>query len=109
MGVPQELLIINCETDIHLKVLTRLHDLIDKYDKNYQLSWKDVFKILNSPFKTVVGESGSSFSSDKVQLLIEKSFDTIKLILDEFMSTLPFDQFKLLIDTLANFVYQNMI
>lgn len=106
MGVPQELLIINCETDIHLKVLTRLHDLIDKYDKNYQLSWKDVFKILNSPFKTVVGESGSSFSSDKVQLLIEKSFDTIKLILDEFMSTLPFDQFKLLIDTLANFVYQ---
>ncbi|RCK64123.1 Protein MON2 [Candida viswanathii] len=105
MGMPQELLIVNCETEIHLKILTRLHDLIDKYDKNYQQSWKEVFQILNTPFKTVVGEHGSS-SSDKVQLLVEKSFDTIKLILDEFMSTLPFDQFKLLIDTLANFVYQ---
>ena len=113
----RKLLINNRETEIHLLILTTLHTLIDKYDKNYQQTWNEVFKLLNTPFRTVkkdeVEETINNDDTrsdegvllkDKTQLLVEKSFDTLKLILDEFLSTLPFNQFKLLIDTLSNFV-----
>lgn len=40
-------------------------------------------------------------------MLIDSSFATLKLILDEFMSTLPFKQLKLLIGTLFNFCSQS--
>ncbi|EMG45209.1 hypothetical protein G210_5213, partial [Candida maltosa Xu316] len=107
MGSPQEVLIANCETEIHLSILTTLHNLIDKYDKNYQQSWHEVFKILNTPFKVSITDSVAVTDDGNTRgKLIEKSFDSLKLILDEFLSTLPFTQFKLLIDTLAKFVYQ---
>lgn len=120
MGSSKELLINNRETEIHLLILTTLHTLIDKYDKNYQQTWNEVFKLLNTPFRTVKKEDDVEEAinnddtkpdegisvKDKTQLLVEKSFDTLKLILDEFLSTLPFNQFKFLIDTLSNFVYQ---
>ncbi|CAI5757098.1 unnamed protein product [Candida verbasci] len=102
MGVPQELLVWNWETEIHLSILTTLHSLIDKYDTYYQHSWNKVFIILNTPFKL----SQNANLKDKLQLLVEKSFDTLKLILDEFLLTLPFDQFKYLIDTLIKFCDQ---
>ena len=119
MGSSKELLINNRETEIHLLILTTLHTLIDKYDKNYQQTWNEVFKLLNTPFRTLKKDEVEEtinyddtrsdegvLLKDKTQLLVEKSFDTLKLILDEFLSTLPFNQFKLLIDTLSNFVYQ---
>lgn len=53
MGSSKELLINNRETEIHLLILTTLHTLIDKYDKNYQQTWNEVFKLLNTPFRTV--------------------------------------------------------
>lgn len=103
-GPPKELLTLNCETEIHLSVLTELHSLIDNYDTHYQGSWAKVFKILNTPFNTM--KSDDQNLKEKLQLLVEKSFDTLKLILDEFLSSLPFKQFKILIDTLVNFAYQ---
>ena len=97
MGSSKELLINNRETEIHLLILTTLHTLIDKYDKNYQQTWNEVFKLLNTPFRTVkkdeVEETINNDDTrsdegvllkDKTQLLVEKSFDTLKLILDEF-------------------------
>ncbi|EGW32469.1 uncharacterized protein SPAPADRAFT_55914 [Spathaspora passalidarum NRRL Y-27907] len=102
LGLAQELLVLNCETDIYLTILTTLHELIDKYDTFYQKSWNKVFHILNLPFTI----SGNGATADKFRLLVEKSYDTLKLILDEFLSSLPFDQYKLLIDTLGNFVDQ---
>ncbi|KAG5420963.1 MON2 [Candida metapsilosis] len=103
-GPPKELLTLNCETEIHLSVLTELHSLIDNYDTHYQGSWAKVFEILNTPFKAT--EPGDYNLKEKLQLLVEKSFDTLKLILDEFLSSLPFKQFKILIDTLVNFASQ---
>lgn len=99
LGKPQELLGINCEIEIHLLVLTTLHQLIDKYDKFYQNSWDIVFKILNTPFQSKLG-------SNNKKLLLDSSFDTLKLILDEFIFSLPFAQLKILIDTLYNFCKQ---
>ncbi|CAH2351234.1 protein Mon2p [[Candida] railenensis] len=99
LGKPQELLGINCEIEIHLSVLTTLHQLIDKYDKFYQNSWDIVFKILNTPFQSKLG-------SNNKKSLLDSSFDTLKLILDEFIFSLPFAQLKILIDTLYNFCKQ---
>ncbi|KAG2735004.1 hypothetical protein G9P44_001218 [Scheffersomyces stipitis] len=107
LGIPQELLVLNCETELHLLTLTTLHELIDKYDTYYQSSWHTVFTIINTPFKTVGSLSEDNNLKEKNRLLIEKSFDTLKLILDEFMSSLPYDQLKLLIDTLHNFCSQH--
>ncbi|KAI5967658.1 MON2 [Candida margitis] len=105
-GPPKELLTLNCETEIHLSVLTELHSLIDNYDTHYQGSWAKVFEILNTPFKTIDSNNDQNLK-EKLQLLVEKSFDTLKLILDEFLSSLPFKQFKILVDTLVNFAYQS--
>lgn len=101
LGKPQELLVVNCETEIHLLVLTTLHQLIDTYDKYYQNSWEIVFSILNTPFKSTENEE-----SEKLKLLLACSFDTLKLILDEFIFSLPFDQVRILIDTLFEFCKQ---
>ncbi|KAK6203232.1 uncharacterized protein RJT21DRAFT_104330 [Scheffersomyces amazonensis] len=109
LGIPQELLVLNCETEIHLSTLTILHQLIDQYDSYYKDSWNTVFTILNTPFKV----TEKSFSKEEVnlreriRLLIEKSFDTLKLILDEFLTSIPSNQLILLIDTLYNFCSQS--
>lgn len=102
LGAPKELLVQNCEIEIHLLLLTTLHNFIDKYDTYYQNSWNQVFKILNTPFRNIEFEE----RENKTISLITSSFETLKLILDEFISTFPFDQLKFLIDTLYNFCNQ---
>ncbi|KAI5950969.1 MON2 [Candida jiufengensis] len=104
-GIPKELLVLNCETEIHLIILTNLHFLIEKYDMHYQNSWEKVFEILNTPFE-VTGTDDLNLK-EKFQSLVEKSFETLKLILDEFLLSLPFQQLKKLIDTLINFANQS--
>lgn len=107
LGRPNEHLILNCETEMHLTILSRLHSLIDEHDKYFQDSWDTVFKILNTVFintdKVSVQDNNLA---DKIVQLISTSYDTLKLILDEFMTTLPFNQLKSLIDTLLNFCSQ---
>ncbi len=105
-GQTLELLVMNCETEIRLLVLTALHQMIDKYDTYYQNSWDIVFKIVNSSFSidgAIVYGKG-----DQLRLLLSSSFETLKLILDEFIFSLPFDQVKILIDTLYNFSKQEI-
>ncbi|KAG7660662.1 MON2 [[Candida] subhashii] len=104
----QELLLINCEIEILLSMLTTLYELIDKYDTYYQKCWNKVFLILNTPFVIINNNNETSHTSidEKYRLLIEKSFNSLKLILDEFLLNLSFDQIKLLTDTLGNFVDQ---
>ncbi|ODV77974.1 uncharacterized protein CANTADRAFT_7444 [Suhomyces tanzawaensis NRRL Y-17324] len=106
LGVPKELLVLNCETEIHHLCLSTLYELIDKYEVHYKNSWNIVFEILDTPFKTTSWYNEDKNLREKMRLLIDSSFRTLKLILDEFMSTLPFSQLKLLIDTLHNFCSQ---
>ncbi|KAK6463936.1 hypothetical protein DFJ63DRAFT_56528 [Scheffersomyces coipomensis] len=109
LGIPHELLVLNCETEIHLSTLTILHQLIDQYDSYYKNSWHTVFTILNTPFKvtqdTLINKDEVNLR-ERIRLLIEKSFDTLKLILDEFLTSIPSNQLILLIDTLYNFCSQ---
>lgn len=106
MGLPNELLVLNCETEMHLLVLTTLHELIDKFDKYYQNSWHTVFRILNTSFRSAEADKEDNNLKEKIRLVIDSSFNTLKLILDEFMSSLPFDQMHILIETLYNFCHQ---
>ncbi|ODQ77084.1 hypothetical protein BABINDRAFT_163819 [Babjeviella inositovora NRRL Y-12698] len=110
MDIPEELLVLNTEVEIILNVLNTLQSLLDRHGIFYKNSWDVVFKILNSPFKF------SRFSEDdaiadatlkeKIRLLIVSAFDTMKLIMDEFLFSLSSYQVKILIDCLYNFSEQ---
>lgn len=97
---------VNCSREIHLIVLTTLHSLVDNYDKYYKNDWERVFQILVTVFTITEDVHEGSTEEDKDRQLIEKSFDTLKLILDEFMNSLPVDQLKYLVDTLYRYVIQ---
>lgn len=108
-GLPQseELLVSNCETEMHLTVLTTVRSLIDEFDDRFQNCWGLVFTILRSVFHKHAGIEGQDKKLDeKTRLLISTSFDTLKLILDEFLTTLPEEHLRTLIDTLVNFCSQ---
>ncbi|GEQ68999.1 hypothetical protein JCM33374_g2669 [Metschnikowia sp. JCM 33374] len=107
LGRAQELLIMSCETEMHLIVLKTLHSLIDDYDSYYQNSWDLVFKILITAFVNTEDQSVQGTKLvEKIVMLISTSFDSLKMILDEFLATLPFNQLKSLIDTLLKFCSQ---
>lgn len=106
LGIPTELLVLNCETEVHLLILRTLYELIDQYDSYYKSSWDLVFVTLNTSFRQMGGQDEDHHRHEKITLLIDSSYGTLKLILDEFMSSLPFNQLKMLIDTLYNFCCQ---
>lgn len=107
LGMPEERLILNCETEMHLTILLHLHLLIDAHDRLFQNSWDLVFKVLETAFYHTRGEAIKNNNSvERIQKIIFMSFSTLKLILDEFLTTLPFNQLKSLIDTLLNFCSQ---
>lgn len=106
LGTPQEYLVLNCETELHLTVLVTVHGLIDGYVEKYQNTWDLVFDIMNTAFVNSKDASADSNLNDKILSLITTSFETLKLILDEFLTTLPLSQLKSLIDTLLNFCSQ---
>lgn len=106
LGRPQEHLVLNCETELHLTILKTAHGLIDGYVERYQKSWDLVFEILNTAFINTQDSSNDNNLNAKILSLISTSFGTLKLILDEFLTTLPTSQLKSLIDTLLNFCSQ---
>lgn len=106
LGTPQEYLVLNCETELHLTVLVTVHGLIDGYVEKYQNTWDLVFDIMNTAFVNSQDASADANLNDKILSLISTSFETLKLILDEFLTTLPSSQLKSLIDTLLNFCSQ---
>ncbi|OBA23039.1 hypothetical protein METBIDRAFT_34511 [Metschnikowia bicuspidata var. bicuspidata NRRL YB-4993] len=106
-GRAHELITLSCETEMHLSVLVTLHGLIDDYDRWYQNSWDAVFKILKTAFiNTEEDTLQSTKLVEKIVMLISTSFGSFKMILDEFLLTLPFNQLKSLIDTLMKFCSQ---
>lgn len=106
LGTPQEYLVLNCETELHLTILVTVHGLIDGYVEKYQNTWDLVFEIMNTAFVNSQDSSVDTNLNDKILSLISTSFETLKLILDEFLTTLPTSQLKSLIDTLLNFCSQ---
>lgn len=108
LGTPKDHLTTDCEAEIHLIILLTLHEHINEYDTYYQSYWNLAFEILNTVFvRANVRHDHDHKLEEKIRLLISTSFGTLKMILDEFLSSLPSEHFKPLIDTLLNFCQQN--
>ena len=99
-----ELLTINNQIEIHLIILDTLNQLIENYDKTLTKtdSWIIIFNLINNPFSLNLDEQ----LKEKMNLLVNSSFNSLKLIVNEFMVNLPTSKFKILIDTLNNFCLQ---
>lgn len=106
LGRSPELLVFNCEIDMHLTLLSVARKLIDEHDKHYKESWNLVFVLLNSPFIYTQETVSEAKVAEKVAHSIAMSFDILKLILDEFLGTLPFRELRALLDSLVNFCSQ---
>lgn len=106
LETPSEYMVANCEAEIHLLVLSTLHDQINEYDAQYCHYWSSVFTILNTVFMPTVPKGSDHKLEDRIRLLIAMSFGTLKMILDEFLSSLAAEYVQALIDTLLNFCQQ---
>lgn len=109
LGTPTEHLEMNFRAEIHLVIFSTLHEHINEYDSHYQNYWNLVFEILNTVFvRTDLNHELDHKLEEKIRLLIATSFSTLKMILDEFLTILPSEHFKPLIDTLLNFCKQTL-
>lgn len=107
LGKPMEHLTLNCEAEIQLIIFSTLHEHINLYDTYYQNFWDVGFAILNTVFLHRVDRKELDHKLDeKIRQLIVTSFGILKMILDEFLTTLPPQHFKPLIDTLLNYCQQ---
>ncbi|CDK25121.1 unnamed protein product [Kuraishia capsulata CBS 1993] len=108
-----ELSVVNCETEIHLQTLGTLRDLVDRFGTGFVKYWDVVFMVLNTPFDIIMGDRESAelyheaMLKENIMLVLSTCFETMKLILDEFLHSLPQSQIKVAIDCLFNFVCQS--
>lgn len=92
-----ETLTINNHVQIHLEVLATLNGMFESYDKRLvdEEIWDTIFAMINESFDHNYGE--------KESLIINSSFNCLKLIMNEFIMFLPLSKFRVLTDTLFNF------
>lgn len=108
LGKPMEHLTLNCEAEMQLIIFSTLREHINQYDSYYQNFWDIVFAILNTVFLHSVDQKEVDHKlEEKIRQLIATSFEILKMILDEFLSSLPPQHFKPLIDTLLNYCQQH--
>lgn len=109
LPLPEQLLVLNCETEVYLQVLDTLNQLLDAYGNGFTHCWEAVFQMLTAPLRvTRLAEKQESDSllRTKLTLVVRRCFETLKLVLDEFLTAIPKPQTKVLIDCLYNFVDQ---
>lgn len=110
LPLSNELLIANCEAEIYLQTLETLKNIIDRFGSLIQKAWGTVTEMLNFPF-LIIRNSDSNIMrekiiSDIIVSVLKSSFETLKVILDELLQSIPKTQIKVFIDSLYNFVKQ---
>ncbi|CAR26820.1 ZYRO0C02266p [Zygosaccharomyces rouxii] len=112
--------VANAESEILFELLTTLKDLLNEFGDMLGHSWSTVFSIINSPFEWgqidanpvfVTHQDNSSLVHGIIHKrgeMIQVSYEVFKLISDDFLQALPLDVIKGVIDTLMNFVTQDM-
>lgn len=112
--------VLKAESEILLQLLSALKDILNEFGDIINTSWSAVFMIVNSPFEglkkdlndvLVEDESDSSLVNgilQKYKEMIQVSYDVFKLISDDFLQSLPIQIIKIVIDTLLNFVMQEL-
>ncbi|AQZ11435.1 MON2 (YNL297C) [Zygosaccharomyces parabailii] len=112
--------VANAESEILFELLTTLKDLLNEFGDLLGHSWSTVFKIINAPFEWgqidanpvfMALQDNSSLVNGIIQKrseMIQVSYEVFKLISDDFLQALPLDVIKGVIDTLMNFVGQEL-
>ncbi|GAV52810.1 hypothetical protein ZYGR_0AI00920 [Zygosaccharomyces rouxii] len=112
--------VANAESEILFELLTTLKDLLNEFGDMLCHSWSTVFDIINSPFEWgqidanpvfVTHQDNSSLVHGIIHKrgeMIQVSYEVFKLISDDFLQALPLNVIKGVIDTLMNFVTQDM-
>lgn len=95
-----EVLKLNNMFEILEIILNTLSKVIESYDKrlNDEKSWSLIFDIIELSFGLIKNRQ-----NDKIFNIINLSFTSLKLIMNEFIDILPISKFKILIDTLIKF------
>lgn len=105
-----ELLVINVEVQMYLQILDTLKSIIDKYGSLIKQTWGLITQMLNFPFVYIDNYDQSVLAEGTIEeiltLIIKSSFESLKVILDEVLQSIPRDQIKVIIDSLKNFVSQ---
>ncbi|QPG73423.1 hypothetical protein FOA43_000733 [Brettanomyces nanus] len=110
LPIPSELLVMNQEIQMVLQVLNTLKIIIDRFGNKIRDEWVVVTSMLNFPFE-IINRANSDMiqeSTTKAMIisLLRSSFETLKVILDEILQSIPSKQIQAIIDTLYNFVCQ---
>ena len=110
LPMSNELLVANNESEIYLQTLDTLKYIIDRYGSLITDSWVIVTQMLNFPF-LIIKNCDSELQKEKIindniTSLVKSSFETLKVILDEMLQSIPKNQVKVIIDSLYNFVNQ---
>lgn len=112
--------VINAESEILFQLLSTLKDILNEFGDILSSSWFTVFTIINSPFQWVKKDVDQLLSDDeddsslvngilqKHKQMIQVSYDVFKLISDDFLQALPLEVIKCVIDTIVNFVTQEL-
>lgn len=105
-----ELLVINCEVKMYLQNLDSLKSIIDKFGNLIKERWDVVTSMLNFPFIFITNYDqpilNESTITEIITLVIKSAFESLKVILDEVLQSIPKNQIKVIIDSLKNFVSQ---
>lgn len=110
LPLSNELLVANCEAEMYLQTLETLKNIIDRFGSLIQQTWNIVTEMLNFPF-LIISNSDSSIMREKIITdiivsVLKSSFETLKVILDEILQSIPKNQIKVIIDSLYKFVKQ---
>lgn len=106
----EELLVQNCEAEMLLQVLDTLKEIVNRFGNYIKVHWDIIFQMLHSPF-LLIGKSTEGVSHkalyDIIVALLKSTFETLKVILDEILQSIPINQIRVVIDGLFNFVTQS--
>ena len=107
LGEPPDHHAASCELRVRLAVLETLHDHINQYDTQYYAHWGEVFLILNSVFEPVANTRADPRGDEQMRQLVVCAFETLKMVLDQFVALLAPQRVQPLIGTLVHFCQQD--
>lgn len=113
--VPVSALVLNLEFEFIYKSLENLKDLLDMFGVYFnKVSWELIFKIIDLAFEFFNyseiqnDAAASSYGSlEKKSVLIKIDFEILQLILSDFLTVLPLNIIKKLINSIYKFSEQD--
>lgn len=98
----------NVDSKIIYDTLNTLNELLDRFGNSFQSSWASIIKIVGTPFLFYETSEQPEASDGTSKNILDSSFKTFQLIMNDFLHSVPVDDFKFVIDILEKFSTQNI-